>query len=127
MSFHKNGLGTKLGGGPQRHCRVHTELARCVGGRRDHASFVALPAHDDRSALERWVVQLLHRHEERVHIDVEDDFGVGGIHGSAYRMMANDGAAVNTRKRVKVNERETQTSTFSCRGAAAALIWRTRS
>src|SRR5882724_11007867 len=97
MSFDENGPGTKLGSGPQRHCRVHTELARCVGGGGDHASFVTLPAHYDRLALERRVVQLLHRHEERVHIDVENDFGVGGIHDSAYGMMANAGAAVNTR------------------------------
>src|SRR5437773_10688453 len=97
MSIHENGLRTKLGSGSQRHRRVHTELARRIRSCGDDASFAALPAHYDWSAFQRRIVQLFHRHEEGIHVDVENGFGVRRIHDRAYGMMANVGAAVNRR------------------------------
>src|SRR5579871_4816007 len=51
---------------------MHSELARLVRGGRNDSTFIALPTYNNRLAFQRRVVQLLHRHEKRVHIDVED-------------------------------------------------------
>jgi hypothetical protein len=85
MAIHKNRLRTEFRRGAQRHGRVHAKLARRVGGCRDHAALVALPAHYYRLAFQRWVKQFLHGDEEGVHIDVEDG-AWGGAHRSAGRL-----------------------------------------
>ena len=72
MAVEEDGLRAELVGRPQRHCRVHSELAGRVGRRRDHAALVRAPADHHRLAFERRVEQFLHRHKEGIHVDVED-------------------------------------------------------
>ena len=50
---------------------MHAELARRVGRGGDHAALIGPSADHHGLALERRIVQLFHRDEERVHIDVE--------------------------------------------------------
>ena len=80
MSVHKNSLRTKLRRGPQRHGGVHAEIARRIRCRRNHSALIALSADNHRLALQRRIVELLHRHKEGVHINVED-----GAKGAAHR------------------------------------------
>src|SRR5258708_15126358 len=88
MSAHENGLRAKLGSRAQRHGRVHAELARRVRRGRNHSTLVALAADHDGLALQRWIKQLLHGNEERVHIDAEDGSEEGG-HGGRKRLNQN--------------------------------------
>ncbi len=57
---------------------MHSELARRIGGRGDHAALVALAADHDGFPFQRRIVELFHRDEEGVHVDVEDGAGKGG-------------------------------------------------
>jgi len=61
---------------------MHAKLPRRIRCGRDHAALVALPADNDRLALQRRVKQFLDRHEEGVHIDVEDSARRGNAHRS---------------------------------------------
>ena len=56
----------------RRHGRVHAEPPGLVGAGRHHAASPRA-AHDDRQAGQGRVVEHLHRGEEGVHVDVEDD------------------------------------------------------
>ena len=71
MAFDENGLRAEFVRRAQRHGGVNAELAGFVGGRGDHAALVALAAHHDGFAFERGIEQLFHRHEKRVHVDME--------------------------------------------------------
>src|SRR5258706_1089647 len=72
MPFHEDRVGTMLIGCAQRHGRVDAELARLVRRRRNHAALVALPTDDHGLALQTRIEELLHGHEERVHVEVKD-------------------------------------------------------
>jgi hypothetical protein len=74
MSVNKDRLRTKLGRRPQRHSGVHTKFARLIGSRRHYPTLVPLPANHYCFPLQRWIKQLFHRHEERVHVDVKNGF-----------------------------------------------------
>ena len=50
---------------------MHAELARRVGGGGDHAALIRTASDHHRLAFERGIEQLFHRHEERVHVEVE--------------------------------------------------------
>src|SRR5579871_1157110 len=71
MPIDKNRLRTELISSPQRHGRVDAELACRIRRRRHYAALVRLAADNHRLAFERWIVQLFHGDEERVHVDVE--------------------------------------------------------
>ena len=75
MAVHEDRVRAQLGGGAQRHGGMHAKLARLVRRGRDHAALVALAAHHHRLSLQRRIGQLFHRHEERIHVDVEDGLG----------------------------------------------------
>src|ERR1039458_6745929 len=72
MALDENGLRATLMRRAQRHGRVDAELARGLRCRRHHAAFVRPPTYHHRFTLQRRVVQLFHRYEEGVHIDVEE-------------------------------------------------------
>ena len=76
VAVDEDGLRAQLVRGAQRHGGVDAELPRRVGGSGDDAALVGTPADDHGLVLERGIVELFHRDEERVHIDVED-----GLHG----------------------------------------------
>src|SRR6185369_8927453 len=71
MPVDEDRLRTQFVSRPQRHGRVHAELARRIRCRRHHAPLVGFPTHYHRFALERRIEQLFHRDEERVHVEVE--------------------------------------------------------
>ena len=72
----------QIGATPERSDRrqrgLHPEGARLIARRRHHAARGAMPDRD-RLAAERRIVALLHRGEERVHVDMDDlpDGGLG--------------------------------------------------
>src|SRR4051795_7257240 len=72
MSFDKNGLGTKLCRGPQRHSRVHTKFPRRIRSSRNHSSLMLLSANYNRLAFKAGIKQFFHGDEEGIHINVED-------------------------------------------------------
>ena len=74
MAVDEDGVRAQLVGRAQGHGRMHAELARLVGGGRDHAALVALAADHYGFALQRGIEQLLHGYEERIHVEVEDRF-----------------------------------------------------
>src|SRR5215831_18975597 len=73
MTVNEDGVRTQLIRGSQRHGRMHSELTRFIGCRRDHSALIRLPAHHHCFSLKRGIEQLFNRNEEGVHIDVEDD------------------------------------------------------
>ena len=73
-----------LGGRPQRHGGMDSELAGFIGGCGNYPALVALPANDDCFAFKRWIKELLHGDEEGVHIDVEDGTGERGLLGGSH-------------------------------------------
>jgi len=83
MSIHKNCLRTKLRGGAQGHSRVHAEFSGGVGCGGDYSALVALSADDDWLAFQARVEKFFDRHEEGVHVDVED-----GARRNAHRSLA---------------------------------------
>ncbi len=76
MAVHEDGVRAQTGGGAERHGGVHAELAGGVGGGRDNAALVGLPADDHGLAFERRVEELFDGDEEGVHVDVEVGFHV---------------------------------------------------
>ena len=64
--------GAEADGSGHRDRRTHAEGARLVAGRSDHAAPIGPAADRDRLAAKRWVVALLDRRVERVHVDVEN-------------------------------------------------------
>ena len=84
MSVDEDGVRTLLGRSAQRHGGMHSELARFIRCRRDHAALVPLSADHDRLAFQRRIEQFFHRDEEGVHIDVEDGAGEGGLLGGSH-------------------------------------------
>src|SRR4029079_11812308 len=75
VAIDKDSLRALLRGSPQRHCGMHSELARLVRRSGNNAAFPTLSANHDGLALQRRIKELFHRDEEGVHVDVEDDFG----------------------------------------------------
>src|SRR5690242_9431331 len=75
MAFQKNRMRAQLGGGSQRHRRVHAKFPRFVAGRSDHAPLIAPSSHNYRKAAQFRSREKLDGYKECVHIDVED----GGI------------------------------------------------
>src|SRR5580698_2050444 len=73
MPFHKDRVRAKLVRGSQRQRRMYAEFARFVRGRRDHPALIAFAAHYNSFALQGRVEELFHRHEKRVHVDMEDN------------------------------------------------------
>ena len=71
MAIDEDRLRAQLVRGAQRHRRMHAELPRRIGRRRDHPALVRPSADHDRLAFQRRVEQLFHGHEERVHVDME--------------------------------------------------------
>ena len=75
MPVDKDGIRTKLRRSSQRQRRMHPKLPRLIRCRRHHPALVALSTDDDGFAFQRGIVEFFHRHEEGVHIDVEDGAG----------------------------------------------------
>ncbi len=67
----EHGLGAQAAGSHRRHGREHTEGPGLVR-RRSHHPPVARTAHDHGSAPQLGLVEQLDRHEEGVHVDVQD-------------------------------------------------------
>src|SRR5262249_16937860 len=90
MAIHESRLRTKLGGGAQWHRRVHPEFTRFIRRCRDYAAFVLLPAYYNRLSFEGRVEQFFYRHEERVHVDVENGLckGCRRVHENARNSFA---------------------------------------
>ena len=80
MTFQKNRLRTEPRGLTQWHCRVHAKLARHIGRGGNHAALIGASAHDHGFALQRRIVELLHRDKKGVHIDME----ISAKHKSAF-------------------------------------------
>src|SRR5580698_4444880 len=72
VAIHENGVGTKLGRSAQRHSGMDSELAGLVGSSSNHATLVTLASDDHSFAFEGRVEQFFHRHEEGIHVEVED-------------------------------------------------------
>ena len=68
----EDGMRTHLGSGAQRHGGVHSELSGGIRGCGDNSALVALPADDDGLAFQQGIVEFFDRHEESIHVDVED-------------------------------------------------------
>src|SRR5260370_3246816 len=88
MAIEKDSVRAKLGGGPQGHGGMHAEFAGFVRRSRNHATLVALPAHNHGLAFQRRIAELLDRDEELVHINVKDD-SQPGRHGLTVHQNAN--------------------------------------
>ena len=100
VSIHKNGVRTKLGRGSQRQRRMYSKPSRLVRSRRHYPALVTLSSDNDSLAFQRRIVQLLHRDEECIHIDVEDGSGESrqlGCDGHE-RIVAAKGKAPHSRK-----------------------------
>ena len=81
VSLEKHSLRTAPMRLPQRHGRVDAELPGGIRRSRHDAALSRPSTHHDRPPLERRVRELLYGHEERVHVEVENDgwrFGVEG-------------------------------------------------
>jgi hypothetical protein len=72
MAIHENGVPTHLRRGTQGHGRMHPELPGFVRRGRDHSTLIPLSADHHGFPLQPGIEQLLHRHEERVHIHMKD-------------------------------------------------------
>src|SRR6266436_1245573 len=72
MAVHENGVRTELVSRAQRHGGMDAKSSRLVGCRRNNAALIALAADHDGFSSQSRIEQLLHRHEERVHVEVED-------------------------------------------------------
>ena len=83
MAIYENRVRTEFGGRAQGHGRVHAELAGLIGCGRDDAAFIALSAHHHGFSFQRRIRQFLHRHEEGVHVDVEDGLCAQSIHSES--------------------------------------------
>ena len=96
MTIDEDGVGTLLGGGAQRHGGMDSELAGFVGGGGHYPALVALPANDDCFTFQRRIVELLHRDEEGVHIDMEYGAGERGLLGGSHagRILAAPAVAM---------------------------------
>src|ERR1039457_4392966 len=72
VSVHEDRLRAKLVCRAQRQRRMHAEFARRVGRRRYHPALIGPATYYHGPAHQRWIVELFHRYEERVHIDMEE-------------------------------------------------------
>ena len=90
MAFKKSRLRAEPRSLAQRHAGVHAEFARRIGGGRHHAALVGASAHNHGTSPQRRIVELLHRDEKRVHIDMK----VGALHKTA-ATDCKPGGAVN--------------------------------
>src|ERR1700681_4482812 len=63
---------------------MHSEFSRGTGAGRDYSALVALAADDNRPALQRGIIEFFDRHEEGVHVDVEDGADEGGLGSSSH-------------------------------------------
>jgi len=70
---HEDALGTEPPGRDAGHGRAHAEAAGLVTGRADHAALVGRRADDDGPAPQCWVVPLLDRSVEGIHVQTQDD------------------------------------------------------
>src|SRR5258708_39352438 len=73
MAIEKHGVRAQLGRGAERHGRVHAELTGFIRRGGNHAAFILLSAYHNGFALQLRIVELFHRDEEGVHVDVAAD------------------------------------------------------
>src|SRR5580698_9271472 len=67
----KDGSGTEALRANRRHGRADAEAPGLIGRGADNGT-IAPPGNDDRLAAKIWVIALLHRRIERIHVDVND-------------------------------------------------------
>src|SRR5205807_6519117 len=69
----ENAVGAQPPGSGGRHRRTHSGLTRLVAGRADHPALRRRRPDNDWLAAQGWIVALLDRGVERIHVQMEND------------------------------------------------------